>query len=130
MQKHSAPLITRTAIDCLWKLHFGSVRFFVFQNNLAYVATSHLDGPTYQIICQSKIPITAVLSVIILGKALSMRQWISLTVLMFGVGLVQLSGAESAGKVSCWSFIYRECSVRAIVEGTRVASSGEPQMCT
>ena len=71
------------------------------------MATSHLDGPTYQIICQSKIPITAVLSVIILGKALSVRQWISLTVLMFGVGLVQLSGSESAGKVSCWNF-YRQ----------------------
>lgn len=64
------------------------------------MATSHLDGPTYQIICQSKIPITALLSVIILGKALSRRQWVSLAALTFGVGLVQFSGSESAGKVT------------------------------
>lgn len=69
------------------------------QNNLAYVAAEHLDGPTYQIICQSKIPITALLSVIILGKALSIRQWISLMALTFGVGLVQICGSESTDKV-------------------------------
>lgn len=70
------------------------------QNNLAYVATNSLDGPTYQIICQSKIPITALLSVIILGKSLSNRQWVSLAVLTCGVGLVQTSGSDSAGKVN------------------------------
>ncbi|CAM9252415.1 unnamed protein product [Ectocarpus sp. 6 AP-2014] len=73
---------------------------YTIQNNLAYVATSSLDGPTYQIICQSKIPITALLSVIILGKSLSSRQWVSLAVLTCGVGLVQTSGSDSAGKVS------------------------------
>lgn len=71
----------------------------LLQNNLAYVAAEHLDGPTYQIICQSKIPITAVLSVIILGKALSIRQWTSLIALTFGVGLVQICGSESTDKV-------------------------------
>ncbi|CAM9330832.1 unnamed protein product [Ectocarpus fasciculatus] len=73
---------------------------YTIQNNLAYVATNSLDGPTYQIICQSKIPITALLSVIILGKSLSKRQWVSLAVLTCGVGLVQTSGSDSAGKVS------------------------------
>ncbi|CAM9145049.1 unnamed protein product [Ectocarpus sp. 4 AP-2014] len=73
---------------------------YTIQNNLAYVATNSLDGPTYQIICQSKIPITALLSVIILGKSLSNRQWVSLAVLTCGVGLVQTSGSDSAGKVS------------------------------
>ncbi|CBN78543.1 conserved unknown protein [Ectocarpus siliculosus] len=73
---------------------------YTIQNNLAYVATNSLDGPTYQIICQSKIPITALLSVIILGKSLSSRQWVSLAVLTCGVGLVQTSGSDSAGKVS------------------------------
>ncbi|CAB1118117.1 unnamed protein product [Ectocarpus sp. CCAP 1310/34] len=71
---------------------------YTIQNNLAYVATNSLDGPTYQIICQSKIPITALLSVIILGKSLSSRQWVSLAVLTCGVGLVQTSGSDSADK--------------------------------
>ncbi|CAM9123270.1 unnamed protein product, partial [Ascophyllum nodosum] len=69
---------------------------YTTQNYLAYVATSHLDGPTYQIICQSKILITALLSVIILGKSLSLRKWLSLVALTFGVGIVQMSGSSSA----------------------------------
>ncbi|CAM9374789.1 unnamed protein product [Scytosiphon promiscuus] len=78
---------------------------YTLQNNLAYVATSHLDGPTYQIICQSKILITAILSVVILGKALTSRQWVSLTALTCGVGFVQMSGSEAAGKVNPNTFI-------------------------
>lgn len=71
----------------------------LFQNNLSYVATSHLDGPTYQIICQSKIIITALLSVAILGRSLLSRQWVSLGALTLGVALVQLSGSEAGEKV-------------------------------
>lgn len=70
------------------------------QNNLAYMATSHLDGPTYQIICQSKILITALLVVAILGRSLTWKQWVSLGVLTLGVGLVQLSGSDSGNKAS------------------------------
>eukprot|EP00903_Cladosiphon_okamuranus_P020007 g18378.t1 len=78
---------------------------YTLQNNLAYVAAEHLDGPTYQIICQSKIPITAVLSVVILGKALSIRQWASLIALTCGVGLVQIYGSESTAKGSSNSLV-------------------------
>lgn len=70
------------------------------QNNLAYVATSHLDGPTYQIICQSKILITALLCVAILGRSLASRQWVSLGALTLGVGMVQLSGSETGTEAS------------------------------
>lgn len=70
------------------------------QNNLSYVATSHLDGATYQIICQSKILITALLSVIILGKSLLGRQWLSLMALTIGMAMVQMSGSTSASHVS------------------------------
>lgn len=78
----------------------ASFHFYVPQNNLAYVATTHLDGPTYQIICQSKILITALLSVAILGKTLVNRQWVSLGALTLGVGLVQLAGSEASREVS------------------------------
>lgn len=78
----------------------------LLQNNLAYVATSHLDGPTYQIICQSKIIITALLSVAILGKSLLTRQWVSLGVLTLGVALVQISGSESGEQASCGGRYY------------------------
>lgn len=83
------------------------VAIVFLQNNLAYVATSHLDGPTYQIICQSKILITALLSVAILGKSLASKQWVSLAALTVGVALVQLSGSESGEEASIWEFTAR-----------------------
>lgn len=78
---------------------------YTAQNNLSYVATSHLDGPTYQIICQSKIIITALLSVAILGRSLLSRQWVSLGALTLGVALVQLSGSEAGEKGNANSLI-------------------------
>ncbi|CAM9345437.1 unnamed protein product [Discosporangium mesarthrocarpum] len=71
---------------------------YTMQNNLSYVATSHLDGPTYQIICQSKILITALLSVIILKRSLSQQHWLGLVVLTSGVGVVQVSASDQGSK--------------------------------
>jgi len=66
---------------------------YTVQNNLAYFATSHLDAATYQLLYQLKILTTAVFSVLLLDKALSVRQWASLCVLCLGVGLVQTANA-------------------------------------
>jgi len=67
---------------------------YVVQNNLAYIATSHLEAATYQLLYQLKILTTALFSVWLLQKRLSLRQWMSLGVLCLGVGLVQVSSLE------------------------------------
>jgi len=45
---------------------------------------------------QMKILTTALFSVIILGKKLSFRQWISLSILTIGVGIVQISNLDKS----------------------------------
>jgi len=64
---------------------------FVFVNNLAFVAISNLEAATYQLTYQVKIFTTAVMSVLILKKSISLRKWLSLVVLAGGVVVVQWS---------------------------------------
>ena len=63
---------------------------YVIQNNLHYVAATNLDVATLQVCNQMKILTTAFFSVVLLRKRLSQRQWIGLTLLAIGVGIVQL----------------------------------------
>lgn len=62
---------------------------YTAQNNLLFVALSHLDSVTYQVTYQLKILVTAIFSVLMLNKRLSSLQWLSLIMLVVGVILIQ-----------------------------------------
>jgi UDP-sugar transporter A1/2/3 len=70
---------------------------YLIQNNLLYVATSHLDAATCQVAYQLKLLTTAFFSVALLRRHISPRRWMALGLLFVGVVLVQTpSGAPKA----------------------------------
>lgn len=72
-----------------WKLAIPAM-LYTLQNSLQYIAVSNLDAATFQVTYQLKIMTTALFSVTMLGKSLSMRKWLSLVLLMAGVAIVQI----------------------------------------
>ena len=71
---------------------------YLVQNNLLYVATSHLDAATCQVAYQLKLLTTAFFTVTLLKRAIPMRRWLALFVLFLGVVLVQTP--SSAGHIA------------------------------
>lgn len=67
---------------------------YTLQNNLLFVALSNLSVGVYQVSAQLKILTTALLSVLLLGRKLSVMQIVSLLVLTVGVALVQVATAN------------------------------------
>jgi len=64
---------------------------YTLQNNLAFVASTHLSLATFQVLYQFKIVTTAALTVLFLGKHLTVRQWFAILLLTAGVAAVQLT---------------------------------------
>mmetsp|Transcript_40498 Transcript_40498/g.61163 ORF Transcript_40498/g.61163 Transcript_40498/m.61163 type:complete len:353 (+) Transcript_40498:132-1190(+) len=69
---------------------------YTVQNNLLFISLSNLSGAVYQVTYQLKILTTAVLSVIILGKALGTEKWCALFLLTGGVTLIQMPRGDAA----------------------------------
>ncbi|KAI9919133.1 hypothetical protein PsorP6_011811 [Peronosclerospora sorghi] len=63
---------------------------YVVQNNLQFMAVSNLDAPTFQVVNQLKILMTATFSVLMLKRTVLMSQWSSIVMLMIGVTLMFL----------------------------------------
>ncbi|KAH9258904.1 hypothetical protein BASA81_002968 [Batrachochytrium salamandrivorans] len=71
---------------------------YLVQNNFVYVAAYNLEPAPFQLLFQLKIFSTAILSVVILKRVLTIRHWRALLVLFVGVALVQLSTMQTTGK--------------------------------
>lgn len=82
-----------------WKLAIPAA-LYTLQNSLQYVAVSNLDAATFQVTYQLKILTTAIFSVIMLGRVLSVKKWAALVLLIVGVSIVQLPGPEPAVEAS------------------------------
>ena len=88
----AAPNVIWEAVFLGWRdtLQVGvPAVLYLIQNNLLYVATSHLDAATCQVAYQLKLLTTAFFSVTLLHRHISTRRWGSLGVLFVGVVLVQ-----------------------------------------
>lgn len=77
----------------------GLAGLYTLQKNLLYLAISNLDAAVFQVTYQTKILVTAVFSVLLLGKKLNRTKIIALFVLTLGVSLVQFDKVdENASK--------------------------------
>ncbi|CAD6194238.1 unnamed protein product [Caenorhabditis auriculariae] len=68
---------------------------YAIQNNLYYIALANIDATTYSVTYQLRILTTAVLSVCLLQKRLSVEQWGALILSLFGVIFVQVDQTKS-----------------------------------
>eukprot|EP01062_Namystynia_karyoxenos_P030452 TRINITY_DN22757_c0_g1_i1.p1 TRINITY_DN22757_c0_g1~~TRINITY_DN22757_c0_g1_i1.p1 ORF type:complete len:373 (+),score=85.23 TRINITY_DN22757_c0_g1_i1:29-1120(+) len=64
---------------------------YTLQNNLLYIAASHLDAAVFQVLAQAKLVATAVLCRIVLDKRLSAAQWVAIAMLAAGVAAAELT---------------------------------------
>ena len=67
---------------------------YLVQNSVLYIAISNLTAPMFQVTYQCKLLTTAIVSVVMLQRRYSMKQWACLTVLGLGVAIVVLGARE------------------------------------
>ncbi|GAA93720.1 uncharacterized protein L969DRAFT_96108 [Mixia osmundae IAM 14324] len=91
----SAGLFKDVFSDDCWKLSIPALLYYI-QNNLQFVAASNLDVATFQVTYQLKILTTALFSVVLLRRRLSLSKWLSLVGLGVGVAIVQLQTAPAS----------------------------------
>jgi len=78
-----------------WKMAVPA-SLYTLANSLQYVGISNLDAATFHVTYQLKILVTAMLSVVLLRRTISVRQWLSLLLLMAGVAIVSLPQGDVA----------------------------------
>mmetsp|Transcript_13782 Transcript_13782/g.30031 ORF Transcript_13782/g.30031 Transcript_13782/m.30031 type:complete len:342 (-) Transcript_13782:57-1082(-) len=71
---------------------------YAVQNQLLFKALHNLDPAVYQALSQLKILWAGVFCVILLGRRLSLIQWVSLLLLACGASLIQLESTMCGGK--------------------------------
>ena len=76
---------------------------YTLQSNVLYIALSNLDPAFFQVLYQLKILTTALFSITLLGRKITVGQWGSLLVLTSGVALVVLAQQpRNANREQCW----------------------------
>lgn len=88
-------LYTQVFSSDSWKLAIPAA-LYTLQNSLQYLAVSNLDAATFQVTYQLKILTTALFSVLLLHRTLSIKKWISLVMLMIGIAIVQIPMDEGS----------------------------------
>uniref|UniRef100_A0A914D2A5 UDP-galactose transporter n=1 Tax=Acrobeloides nanus TaxID=290746 RepID=A0A914D2A5_9BILA len=73
---------------------------YTIQNFLLYVAVENLDAGTYMVTYQMKILTTAMFTLIMLKRKLSIWQWVSLCILIAGVAIVQFNAKRSSNEIA------------------------------
>lgn len=63
---------------------------YVIQNSLVYIALSNLSAPVFLALQQGKLICTALVSVLMLHRSYSIKQWICLCTLAVGVAIIAL----------------------------------------
>ncbi|XP_078694453.1 uncharacterized protein LOC144923637 isoform X1 [Branchiostoma floridae x Branchiostoma belcheri] len=65
-------------------------------NNLYLVALNYTTPPTWNVLIQSRVIMTALTYRIIFGRQISVVRWVALLLLMLGIALAQLAGSSSS----------------------------------
>jgi UDP-sugar transporter A1/2/3 len=105
-----------------WKLAIPA-GLYTFQNTLQYIAVSNLDAATFQVTYQLKILTTAIFSVTMLKRQLSVKKWVSLVLLMAGVGVVSIpTDTESKDTTGAHASMNKTVGLFAVI--TACATSG------
>jgi len=94
LQHAAATTLTSTLLQDLfsgdsWKMVIPAT-LYTLQNSLQFIAASNLDASTMQITYQLKILTTAMFSVILLRRKITLRKWLALCLLAVGVIIVQV----------------------------------------
>lgn len=104
---------------------------YLASNTLMYVGLSNLTVPVYQIVYQGKLVVTALVSVVMLKRWYSLKQWLCLFFISFGVAIIAteekggkdvtkddmntvlgLSALSSSGLLSSFASVYFEKIVK------------------
>lgn len=73
---------------------------YTIQNISIFIALGNLEVVSFQVLYQTKLMLTAILSVLFLGRRLGRRQWLALFTLTVGVVAVELSDDNITKKSS------------------------------
>ena len=88
----------REAVDAWYcpssaKMLFPAFLYLV-QNNMQYVAATHLDAAVLPVLYQLKIVTTSFFSILLLGRRYTQRQWTAIALCAVGAALVQYSSVR------------------------------------
>eukprot|EP01061_Rhynchopus_euleeides_P026990 TRINITY_DN43964_c0_g1_i1.p1 TRINITY_DN43964_c0_g1~~TRINITY_DN43964_c0_g1_i1.p1 ORF type:complete len:378 (+),score=136.03 TRINITY_DN43964_c0_g1_i1:21-1154(+) len=90
---------------------------YTLQNNLLFVALENLEATLFQVTYQLKLLITAVFTVLLLGRTLSKKKWAALLVLFSGVVLTQMKEGRSRRVGDNWLVGLVACIVCGMSSG-------------